>query len=570
MMEYDLLIRNGLIVDGSGMPGFRADLGIKDGKVVEIGRLTGFAARVIDADGLVVAPGFIDHHTHLDAQMLWDPYGTSEPQHGVTTVMMGNCGLTLAPVKDPDRDALVGCFVRVEAIPRIAFNEGVPWSWHSFGEYLDAFEGKVGINVSGLVGHMAIRHHVMGEESVERAARGDEIEKMRGLLHESMKGGALGFSTNRNPQHMREDGKPVPSRLAEDDEVFALADVLGDMNAGIVETVGLSDPDWIPWHGEIARRTGQPVCWQSVQPRWSEGRKWEHQLEGMAEQFSQGRRTFALANSVPLLRYFNMDNTQYFDELPTWRNLTFLPPEVRRMALRDPETRAKMQADWDTPRKMLMHGRWDLLKVYEVTKPEHEIYIGKSVAEMAEMRGQSPLDAFLDVSLEEDLQMVIKTSNARDDAEAMGAVLNSPYILIGVSDAGAHVQYGVDFGYATSLLNTWVKERGVVPLERAIHKLTFQVASVYGINDRGLLRPGYQADVTIFDLNTVRALPAEWATDYPANTSRLIQRSEGIQYTIVNGGVIYEDGNLSGALPGSVIRGAAYSGAGARELVGAR
>jgi N-acyl-D-aspartate/D-glutamate deacylase len=290
----------------------------------------------------------------------------------------------------------------------------------------------------------------------------------------------------------------------------------------------------------------------------------------MANEFSQGRRTFALANSVPLLRYFNMDNTQYFDELPTWRNLTFLPPEVRKQALRDPETRAKMQADWDEPRKMLMHGRWDLLQIFEVHKPEHEIYLGKSVAQMAQMRGQSPLDAFLDVSLEEDLQMTIKTSNARDDAEAMGAVLNSPYILIGVSDAGAHVQYGVDFGYATSLLNTWVRERGVVPLERAIHKLTFQVASVYGINDRGLLRPGYAADVTIFDLNTVKALPAEWATDYPAHTSRLIQRSEGIHYTIVNGEVIYENGSLSGALPGSVLRGSAYAPEGARELVGAR
>jgi N-acyl-D-aspartate/D-glutamate deacylase len=365
---------------------------------------------------------------------------------------------------------------------------------------------------------------------------------------------------------MREDGKPVPSRLAEDDEVFALADVLGDLNSGVVETVGLAAPEYVPWHGEIARRTGQPVLWQSVQPRWSEGRKWERQIEAMAREFAQGRRTFALANSIPLLRYFNMDNTQFFDEMTTWKNLTFLPTEVRKMALRDPETRAKMRAEWDEPRQMLMHRRWDLIEIIEVAKPENEIYLGKSVAEMAAMRGQDPMDAFLDLSLEEDLRTSFKTSNARDDAEAMGAVLNCPYILVGVSDAGAHVQFGVDFGYSTSLLSRWVRERGVVTLEQAIHKLTFQVASVYGIQNRGLLRPGYAADVTIFDLSKVRACEAEWAQDYPAGTSRLIQRSEGVHFTIVNGQVIYEDDQLSGALPGQVIRGSAY----ARDLVGAR
>ncbi len=288
----------------------------------------------------------------------------------------------------------------------------------------------------------------------------------------------------------------------------------------------------------------------------------------MAAEFSEGRRTFALANSIPLMRYFNLDNTQFFDELPTWKTLTFLPPMVRKQALKDPETRAKMRADWDEPRQIQMHRRWDLIVIDKVALPENEKYVGKSVAEMAAMRGQDPMDAFLDLSLEEDLRTEFKTSNARDDAEAMGAVLNSPYILIGVSDAGAHVQFGVDFGYATSLLGIWVRDRGVVALEQAIHKLTFQVASVYGMQERGLLRPGYAADVTIFDLNTVRALPAEWAQDYPAGTKRLIQRSEGIHYTIVNGQVIYENGELSGALPGSVIRGAAYSGA--RELVGAR
>ncbi|MBV8083634.1 MAG: amidohydrolase family protein, partial [Chloroflexi bacterium] len=219
MAEFDLLIRGGLLVDGSGLPGHLADVGVRDGKVADIGRLTGSAARTIDATGLVVSPGFIDHHTHLDAQMLWDPYGTSGPEHGVTSVITGNCGLALAPVGPGGEDSLVKSFVRVETIPRKALEEGVPWGWESFRGYLGALESKIGINVGAQAGHIAIRHRVLGEEAVERAAAPDEIEQMRGLVREAMEAGAVGFSTNRNPRHMREDGKPVASRLADDGEV---------------------------------------------------------------------------------------------------------------------------------------------------------------------------------------------------------------------------------------------------------------------------------------------------------------------------------------------------------------
>ncbi|MBV8083511.1 MAG: amidohydrolase family protein, partial [Chloroflexi bacterium] len=213
-MDYDLLIRGGRIIDGSSLPGWIGDVGISDGKVVELGRLTGSAARTIDAAGLVVSPGFVDHHTHLDAQILWDPYGTSEPENGVTSVVMGNCGLALAPVADGGEDALVKSFVRVEAMPLQALVEGVPWGWHTYGEYLDALEGKIGINVGGLCGHIALRQRVLGEESVERESTPAEVEQIKALVREAMEGGALGISTNRNVRHMREDGKPVASRLA--------------------------------------------------------------------------------------------------------------------------------------------------------------------------------------------------------------------------------------------------------------------------------------------------------------------------------------------------------------------
>jgi N-acyl-D-aspartate/D-glutamate deacylase len=331
------------------------------------------------------------------------------------------------------------------------------------------------------------------------------------------------------------------------------------MNAGVVETVGLGDAAHVPWHGEIARRTGHPVLWQSVQPRWTEPTRHEEQLAALAAEFGKGHRTFALANTIPLVRYFTLDNTQVFDELPTWKNLTFLPPEIRKAALLDPETRAKMRAEWNEPRTISFHRRWDLLTIYKVARPENQPFVGRSVADLAVARGQDPLDAFLDVSLEEGLQTTFRTSNTRDDSEAMGAILRSPYILAGTSDAGAHVQYGVDFGYSTTLLSLWVRERGVISLEQAIHKLTFQVASIYGLRDRGLLRPGYAADVAIFDPTTVRACEPEWAQDYPANTRRLVQRSEGVHYTIVNGHVINEAGHLTGDLPGQVLRGAAYA-----------
>jgi N-acyl-D-amino-acid deacylase len=558
-MDYDLLIRGGRVVDGSGLPGYQGDVGVRDGKIVEIGRLKGTAARTIDATGLVVAPGFIDHHTHLDAQMLWDPYGTAEPWHGVTSVVMGNCGLTLAPAKESDRENIVKSFVRVEAIPRIALEVGVPWQWHTFGEYLDHFQGRVGINVGGLVGHIAIRQYVMGEESVEREATPDEVARMQQLVREALEGGALGLSTNRNERHMREDGKPVGSRLASYEEFYQLCDVLAEYNTGIIETVvGLNTLEQLGWYDQMARRSGRPVLWQSVQHRWAAPNFWREQLDGIAPTFRDGYRAFGLASTVPLLRRFKMKNAQVFDEFPTWKTLMFLPEAVRVQAFSDPDTRKKMADEVANVPNVSFHRRWDLVKVAETAKPENRQYQGKSIAEMATLRGQDPVDAMLTLAVEENLDTVFANSNTGGDPEATAQILQSPYVLPGVSDAGAHVQFGVEFGYSTTLLGYWVRERQIMPLEQAIHKLTYQVAAIYEIRNRGLLRPGYAADFAIFNPDTVKPHEAEWTQDYPADTRRLIQRSEGMHYTIVNGTVVCEDGKLSGDLPGQVMRGTAY------------
>jgi N-acyl-D-aspartate/D-glutamate deacylase len=455
----------------------------------------------------------------------------------------------------------VKSFVRVEAMPRSVLEMGVPWGWHTYGEYLDALEGKIGVNVGGLVGHIAVRQRVMGEESVERAATTKEIEQMRGHVLEAMESGALGFSTNRNERHMREDGKPVGSRLATDEEFFALCQVLSDLNSGIIETIlGLNKVEHFKFYDRVARATGRPVLWQSLQHRWAEPELWRKQLDAVAPIFADGYQAYGLSHTVPLIRRFTLKNCQVFDELPVWKALMFLPVEARREAFKDPGTREKMRADFSAARHINFHRRWDVLRVDKTIKPENQKYAGKSVAEVASMRAQEPLDAFLDLALEEDLETVFWNANNGGDVDAMGEILRSPFVLMGTSDAGAHVQFGADFGYGTTLLGLWVRERQVMTLEHAIHKLTFHVASIVGLTGRGLLRPGYAADVVLFDPATVDSHEPEWAYDYPGDTKRLIQRSDGIQTTIVNGRPIFADGKLTGELPGEILRGSAYRG----------
>jgi len=558
-MAYDLLIKGGRIYDGSGMPSYVGDVAVRGGRVVEIGRVRESANSTINAEGLAVSPGFIDHHTHMDAQILWDPYATCEPQHGVTSIVMGNCGLTLAPARSSDHDALVKSFVRVEAIPRSVLEQGVHWSWHTYGDYLDALEGKIGINVGGLVGHIAVRQYVMGEESVERAATSKELDQMKQLVRDAMESGALGFSTNRNSRHMREDGKPVGSRLATDEELFALCDVAGELNSGVIQTIlGLNKIEHFEFYGKLARLTGRPIIWQALQHRWAEPNLWREQLDAVGPIFREGYQVYGITNTVPLVRRFALKNAQVFDEFPTWKALMFLPEEVRREAFKDQETRKKMRAELAEPRITTFHRRWDIVRVEKVMKPENQKYVGKNIEEMAKMRGQDPLDAFLDLSLEEDLGTVFWNCNNSGDPVAVGEILRSPHVLIGTSDAGAHVQFGADFGYGTTLLGLWVRERGVLTLEHAVYKLTFHVASIYGLDGRGLVRPGYLADLTVFDPDTVRSHEPEWASDYPGGVRRLVQRSEGVHFTIVNGRVVYDEGHLSGDLPGEVLRGSAF------------
>jgi N-acyl-D-amino-acid deacylase len=558
-MGYDLVLRGGRVVDGSGLPSYLADVAIKDGKIVEIGRVQGNGGRTIDVHGLVVAPGFIDHHTHMDAQIQWDPYGTAEPQHGITSIVMGNDGLSLAPVKSGDEHELVTSFVRFEAMPRHALEKGIPWGWCSYGDYLDSLEGRLGINVGGLVGHIALRHYAMGQEAADRPAKPAEIQGMKQLVAQAMEGGALGFSTNRNERHMREDGRPIPSRLANDEEFFTLCDALGELNAGIIQSnLGQYTIKHFDTYDRLVRRTGRPSVGQTVVHRAAAPERWKEQLNAVAPTFRDGYLPYLRTHTVPNFRHFTLKNAQTFDEFETWKNLMFMDEEPRKRAFADPQIRHQLREELKDPRQTDFHRRWDIVTVEKVARPENQKYAGKSVEEVGKIQGKDPLDAFLDLALEEDLETTFLNYNSGGDSKAMAEILRSPYILVGSSDAGAHVQFAAENGYCTTFLGLWVREKGVMSLEQAIHKLTFMVASVYGLEGRGLLRPGYAADLAIFDPDTVNAGEVEWLHDFPGSTNRLIQRSVGMHYTVVNGRVIYEDGKLTGELPGQVLRGAAY------------
>jgi N-acyl-D-amino-acid deacylase len=348
-MAYDVVIKGGRIYDGSGMPSYLGDVAVKDGRIVETGRIGGEAKRVVQADGLAVSPGFIDFHTHLDAQLLWDPLATSSCFHGVTTVIPGNCALALAPCKEQDQDTILKSFERVEAISLPALRAGVQWGWTTFPQYLDKLRGHLGVNVAALMGHCALRQFVMGNAAMERAATPAEIQQMKEILKAGVRAGAMGFSTNQNPVHMFADGTPIQSRFATDEEIIELACALGEINQGAVQisrgSLGVSVPmrETVQLFDEISSRSGRPVIWQSIAHRWDRPDEWR-QLLGLAqESLERGVQSYPLCNARLFNNRLTMKNAQVFDDLPTWKTILFLPLEARIAAIKDPETRKKMR-----------------------------------------------------------------------------------------------------------------------------------------------------------------------------------------------------------------------------------
>ncbi|HEY7558550.1 MAG TPA: amidohydrolase family protein [Candidatus Binatia bacterium] len=558
-MGYDLIIKGGRIYDGSGLPSRIGDVAVIGDRIAEVGRVTGSSHRIVDAEGLAVAPGFIDFHTHMDAQLLWDPLATSSCFHGVTTLIPGNCGLSLAPCHPQDRDNVIGSFVRVEAMPSQVLREAVKWEWTTFPEYLARLGQKLGVNVAALMGHCALRQFVMGEESSERAATPGEIEQMKHILREGLAAGAIGFSTNQNRRHMREDGRPIPSRLATDEEILDLAGVLGEVNRGSVQisrgTLGIARPaeEDIDLFRRLAERSGRPVIWQSIAHRLNAPDLWKRLLDLAQDSLASGVPSYPLCNARLFNGRFTLKNAQTFDELPTWKKIMFLPVENRAELFGDPETRQKLRFEAvDDTRSVNFSRRWDQIFLIKAALPKHKQFEGKHLQEIARSQNKDVIDAFLDIAVEENLDTLFQNSGARDEL-ATAEILKSPITLVGQSDAGAHLIYHAGYGYATRFLGYWIREQKVLPLEEGIRKLTFMVASLFGLDDRGLIRKGMAADLVLFNPDTVRECEPEMVNDLPGGEKRLIQRAIGVKMTVVNGKVLVEDGEHTGVYPGRVL-----------------
>jgi N-acyl-D-aspartate/D-glutamate deacylase len=564
-MLYDLVIKNGVVIDGSGLPRYRADVGVRHGKIVTIGRIRERAREVLDADGQVVAPGFVDGHTHMDAQIFWDPIGTSSCYHGITTVVMGNCGFTLAPCAAKDKHMVVRNLQRAEDIPPAAMEAGIEWTWTTYPEFLDALEAlPKGINYAGYVGHSAIRTFVMGERAFEQHATEDDLQAMERQVRDALRAGAMGFTTSRSPSHETPDGRPVASRLAAWDEVRRLVGVMGNLNAGLLEIAGegvdraAGDPGVREWHvrlRDLAVETGRPITFGVFSRRGVPG-VWKKYLDLLDETAAMGGRMFAQAHSRSLSALLSFKTQMPFDRLPVWKEIRALPLAEQRQKLRDPELRKKLveaSGAQDSRKAVGTEARpadYDWLFVFDTVEGPH-----RSVAEVARERKQHPAETMIELALEKDLDLFFLMPVANEDQDIALELMRHPRAVVTFSDSGAHVSQLMDSSLQTHLLYHWVRARQAFTLEQAVRMLTQVPATLWGFHDRGLIREGMAADFVVFDPDTIMAEMPEVVDDLPSGARRLVQRTRGIAATVVNGEILLRDGKHTGALPGQLLRG---------------
>ena len=562
----DLKIANGTIVDGTGNPGYAGDVGIRDGRIVAVGTVDEEARKTIDATGRVVAPGFIDCHTHYDAQVFWDPTLSPSCYHGVTTVFGGFCGFSIAPLSADSADYLMPMLARVEGMPLAVLEGAVPWNWSSFGEFLDRFEGKVGLNAGFFAGHSAIRRYVMGTRAVGEKASAADLDAMKALLGKSLAEGAMGFSTTVSNTHNDGDGNPVPSRWAEHSEIVALAGVVKDHEGTGLEL--LPDLEFGPGMPELLADVSiagnRPVNWNvlGVSNRPDAEAMVAKRLAVSDFARERGGEVIALAMPGSATAYMNLRGGFLFDAFPgVWPGLFQLSPEERMTRFRDPDLRRQMAEDVasmsdQAPLKGL--ARLDNFKVSSVSSEENQKYVGRRTGDIAQEEGKQPIDVLLDLALADDLDTVFTPDNNSDNAKTYairGKVYADDRTLIGASDAGAHLDLIDTFAFSTDLLQKAVREFGVITLEEAVHQITGRQATYFGLVDRGLLAPGYHADVVVFDKDTVGRGPTQMRYDLPGGTDfRLYADAEGIEHVLVNGVEIVRNGEHTGKLPGTVLR----------------
>lgn len=557
-MQYDLLIKNGFLVDGTGQPGYAGDVAIADGTIAALGKVDDRASEVIDAAGLVVSPGFIDVHTHYDAQLFWDPLATPSIWHGFTSVFMTNCGFGLAPCKPADREYITRMLAKVEGIPLASLGAGVPWGWESYAEYLDALDRRLGVNVMALAPHSTIRYHVMGDDARKRPATPNEIASMQAVVKECVQAGAFGFSSSAGPVHFDGDGLPVPSRFADEDETVALARTLKDFHRGTVcvipsgvPMVGSKDMDYM---ARLSRESGRPVLWNLLSQTWAAPDHWQRVLDWTEEVFRDGARVHPLSLCERFDLSFSLRGA-VFEDLPAWKAAIRGRRPQKIANLSDPVHRAAMQRDLDDPTPKVFSKRMQDISVDSVRHDEHRALVGKDLVTIGREQGKTPLEAMLDLAVSENLDtQFLITGFQNGDETAVRRLATNPYVVTGGSDGGAHVSFLCQVTYPSFLLSHWVRKKQALSLEQAVSRLTFTPAQLLGIPRRGLLRTGMAADLTIFDPDTVAAKPKEFVQDFPGNASRLVARSKGYTCTVVNGQVVLRDGEPTGAHPGRLLR----------------
>ena len=565
-MQYDLLIKNGTVVDGSGLSRFQADVAIAEGKIAAIGKICENAKEIIDAEGHVVSPGFVDGHTHMDAQVFWDPLGTCSCWHGITSVVMGNCGFSLAPCSEEDKLLVMRNLERAEDISPEAMEAGIRWSWTTYPEYLDAVERlPKGINYSAYIGHSALRTYVMGERAFTEEATPNDLEAMKREVRSAIQAGAAGFTTSRTRNHQTPDGQPVASRLATWDEVRHLVGVLGELNAGVFEIAGEDtglNPERIRDYCNrlkaLAVDTGVPVTFGMFSaPKAPD--YWRPFFALADETAEAGGRMFIQVHSRPISVLQSFESVTSFDKLPVWRDIRQLPLAEQEAALRNPEMRQKLVQSANQPPQegtravgaeaRAANFKW-LFPIMDRAVPPY-----RSVAEIAAERNQDPVETYIELALQKGLKRFFMQPLTNTHEPSTLEMMQHPRSVITFSDSGAHVSQIMDSSLQTHLLSYWVREQEALTLEDAVHQLSFVPASHWKLAGRGLLREGWKADVVIFDPQTVEPQVPELTYDLPAGARRLKQKANGFLATIVNGEVVLRNNEHTGALPGQLLRG---------------
>jgi len=568
-MSLDLLIRSGTIVDGSGAARYRGDVGIEKDRIVEIGRIRTLAERTIDADGLIVAPGFIDGHTHMDAQVAWDRIGSCSCWHGVTTVIMGNCGFALAPCEPAEREWFARCLTAVEDIPTEAMMAGIDWTWETFPEYLATVDRlPKAINYGAYLGHSALRMYVMGKRALHEKATEDDLVRMSAAVQEALRAGAMGFSSSRSPTHITPDNTPVASRIADWSEVDRLVAAMAELNAGIFQigpdtSGGEAQRRFLTRLQQVAVETGRPVMFGTISSRQGdEPNPWTYQLEYLDACATAGARVWGQTTTRAINAIFSLKSYLPFDVLPVWRALRTLPFPEQKRRLADPATRRQLIAAEAgmKPRDNVFQGGG--AATTDPRKPDYDnLYAMKgvdwndpTVAQLSRERGQHPVEVMIDLALRDDNQLFVQPLVNENPDHVLG-LLKHPRTLATFSDSGAHVCQEMGSSLQTHLLSYWVRARQAFTLEEAVRKLTFDNASAWELNDRGLVRTGYKADLVLFDESRVKPSMPTVETDLPGGARRLVQKAEGITAIVVNGQVTIENGEATGRVPGTLVRG---------------